>query len=184
MALVIAQTMRYGIKEGIRAALAPILTDIPIIAISFAVLGYLSQIGPVLGLISVFGGCYVLYLAYETFKIQPVSVEETTRLPGSLKKGVAVNALSPHPYIFWTTVGTPFILQAIPSDPWAPLWFLPSFFSLLIGSKMAIALIVGRFRSFLEGRLYLTILRILALALAVFALRLFWDALRWFGMID
>lgn len=183
MALVIAQTLRYGVKEGVLAAAAPILTDLPIITVSFIVLERLAQVGPAVGLISTLGGGYLFYLAYDTFKIEPVTLAEAANRPQSLKKGLIVNALNPHPYIFWITVGIPFILRALPGDPWAPLWFFPTFFGLLIGSKMALALIIGRFRSFLQGRIYLTIMRILALALAVLALRLFGDALVRFGLI-
>ncbi|MEW6262270.1 MAG: LysE family translocator [Thermodesulfobacteriota bacterium] len=182
MALVIAQTIRFGVKEGVLAAAAPIITDFPIILISVLVFGRLTQMGPIVGVISLVGGGYILYLAYETFSIKPISVEKATARPQSLLKGVAVNALNPHPYIFWLTVGVPYFLTAQKTDPMAALWFLLPFFGLLVGSKISLALIVGRFRTFLEGRLYLAIMKVLAMALFAFALRLIWDALRRFGL--
>ena len=183
MALVIAQTLRYGVREGILAASAPVLTDAPIIIISFLVLSKLSTVGPVIGMISALGGFYVLYLSYETFKIGPVKIETSVVQPRSLKKGVLVNALNPHPYLFWVTVGAPFILKIQQNEPIAPWVFILSFYCLLIGSKVILSLIVGNFRTFLEGAIYLYVMRSLGAVLAVFAVFLLWDSLVHFGLI-
>jgi len=43
LALIIAQTIRHGPKEGVKVAFAPIITDFPIILISTFLLVYLSN---------------------------------------------------------------------------------------------------------------------------------------------
>ena len=183
LALVITQTLQHNTKEGIAVAVAPLITDIPIVLISFFILNGLSTLGPTLGVISAVGSLYVLYLAYETFKIGPVKVNTSQIQPKSLRKGAVVNALNPHPYLFWATVGVPFILKTQQRSAFAPWLFILSFYLFLIGSKVLIALIVGRFRTFLEGKVYLYMMRGLGIVLAGFAIFLLWEALVHFRLV-
>lgn len=176
MTLVITQTLKHNSMEGLRVAVAPVLTDIPIILISFLILTKLSVLRPVLGLISVTGGFYVLYLSYETIRNSPLKSDKSLKKPRSLRQGILVNALNPHPYLFWITVGAPFIFKKNRVDPIAPWVFIFSFYLFLIGSKVLTVQIVGRFKTFIEGKVYLYIMRGLGLLLAVFALFLFWEA--------
>jgi len=125
LTLVITQTLRHNTVEGVKVAAAPLLTDVPIIIISFIILKKLAALGPAFGIISMIGGLYVLYLSYETVKTGPVRVEISQIQPGSFKKGALVNFLNPHPYLFWVTVGVPFIMKSGQEDllgPW--LFFL------------------------------------------------------------
>ena len=165
-------------------AAAPILTDAPIILISFFILIELSTLEPVLGLIASIGGCYVLYLSYETIITRPVKVEVSPAQPRSLRKGVLVNALNPHPYLFWATVGVPFILKAHQNNSIAPWAFIFSFYCFLVGSKVFTAIIVGRFKTFLEGKIYLYLMRALGVILFGFAVLLLWEALVYFKLVS
>ncbi len=183
LTLVIRQTLRHGAREGACVAIAPILTDVPIILLSLILLNALTNLEPLFGVIAVTGSGYVFYLAYETMTTGPITVRAATGRPRSFGKGALVNFLNPHPYLFWVTVGTPYILknwQTAPGSAWA---FLGAFFVVLVGSKMAIALLVGRFRTFLQGGLYLFIMRVLGLVLVIFAFILLRDALSYFGLI-
>ncbi len=184
LTLVITQTLKHNAKEGLKVAIAPVLTDVPIILISFFILIKLSAIEPAIGLISATGGFYVLYLAYETIKPGPVKAETTLKQPGSIKKGVLVNVLNPHPYLFWASVGVPFILKTSHIDLIAPWLFVFSFYLFLIGSKVLIVLIVGKFKTFLEGKIYRYLMRGLGIVLAGFSIFLFWDALAQFGLLQ
>lgn len=184
MTLVVTQTLQHNTREGVVVAAAPILTDAPIILISFFILNELSTLEPVLGFIASVGGLYVLYLSYETVTTAPVRVETSLIQPRSLRKGVLVNALNPHPYLFWATVGAPLILRAHQNNPIAPWLFILSFYCFLIGSKVFTALIVGRFRTFLEGKIYLYLMRALGAVLFVFAVFLLWEALVHFKLIS
>jgi threonine/homoserine/homoserine lactone efflux protein len=181
--LVIRQTLRHNTREGMLVASAPILTDLPIILMSYFVLDRLTGMGLAVGAISAIGGLYVLYLSYETLRTVPVRVETSSVQARSLRRGVLVNFLNPHPYLFWGTVGVPFILKAWRSDPVSPWAFLATFYALLVGSKVFIALIVGKFRTFLEGKVYLYIMRGLGVILACFGLLLLRDAFVGFGFM-
>ncbi len=102
----------------------------------------------------------------------------------SLGKGILVNALSPHPYLFWFSVGGPILRRAIHLNFEAPIVFIGSFYILLVGSKILLALLVGGSKSFLTGGLYINIMRLLGLALCILALLLFRDGLKLLGVID
>ena len=184
MTLVVSQTLQHNVREGVLVAAAPLLTDAPIILISFFTLSELSALEPVLGLIASAGGLYVFYLSYETIKTAPLRVETSLVQPRSLRKGVLVNALNPHPYLFWATVGNPFILKAHQNDPVSPWLFILSFYCFLTGSKVFTALIVGRFRTFLEGKIYQYLMRALGAALFVFGVFLWWEALVHFKIVS
>jgi threonine/homoserine/homoserine lactone efflux protein len=172
MALVITHALRHNVKEGLLVAAAPLLTDAPIILVVLVVLNRIAEFERVLGILAAAGGLYILYLAYETLRTGPLLEEVSEARPRSLGKGALVNVLNPHPYLFWVTVGGPFILKARESGLLAPCLFLAGFYLFLVGSKVVIAVIAGKSRSFLTGRTYVGIMRTLGLALAVFALLL------------
>ncbi len=177
MTLVVAQTLQHGTREGLLVAAAPLITDVPIILFALLVLNQLADSAPLLAAIGLAGGLFVLYLAYHSFRVGPLPEAAQGEPAGSLARGILVNALSPHPYLFWAVVGVPLVLQAAETHPASPWLFLGSFYALLVGSKVATALLIGRYRSHLNQGLYLFVMRALALALLIFALLLIRDAL-------
>jgi threonine/homoserine/homoserine lactone efflux protein len=181
LALVVSQTLRYGAREGAKAAMAPLITDLPIILVSVLVMRSLSESRTALGFISMAGGLFVIYLAYGCFRTTRLDIGDSKYGPQSLGQGAAVNALNPHPYLFWLTVGGPSVIRA-----WAesPLWagaFIAVFIGCIIGSKMLIAAVVGQSRHMLSGKVYGTIMRALGLMLLIFAALLFSDGLELAG---
>ena len=184
MALTVTQSVRHGLKEGVLIALAPFITDLPIIGLSILLLSQLSDLSIVLGVISLAGSLYVLYLSYETFRIHPIAVDTTQDNPKSLRTGATINALSPHPYLFWATVGGPLVMRAWQENSLAPWLFIAGFYIMLVGCKITIALLVGKFRSMLTGRIYLCTMKTLAVVLAVFAVLLFRDALSLLKLLE
>src|SRR5512141_1367801 len=65
LALVLAQTLRYGPREGCKIALTPFVTDAPIIVVALALATKLAKLQLLLGLASITGAVFVLYLAWE-----------------------------------------------------------------------------------------------------------------------
>ncbi|OPX60056.1 MAG: LysE type translocator [Methanobacterium sp. PtaB.Bin024] len=66
--LVVSQTLKHGSTEGVKVAFAPLITDIPIILITLLLISLISRYNPILGVISIIGGIYLGYMAYESFK--------------------------------------------------------------------------------------------------------------------
>ena len=182
-ALVLSQTLQHGIKEGCKVALAPLITDLPLIIISVYLLKQLVDFTPLLGCISLLGALYLLQMAYGTFRcgLSGRSFEGTA--PQSLGRGMLVNVLSPHPYLFWISVGAPTILKgASGGNPLPALAFVVAFLGSLVGAKMVLAVLVGNSRRFLAGRLYHSIMRCLGLLLLLFAFMLGREACSLFGL--
>src|SRR3989338_7645275 len=161
LTLVISETLKYGKIEGIKIAIAPILTDIPIVLAIIFLLSRLSNINYLLGIISLFGAFFIGYLAYESIIFQGVRVNVEKVKPMSFKKGIITNVLSPHPYIFWFTVGGTIVFDAYKVNLFAPIIFIASFYVCLIGSKVLVALITEKSRAFLTSQAYSWITRLL-----------------------
>jgi threonine/homoserine/homoserine lactone efflux protein len=175
MTLVIAHSLRHGAREGCKIAVAPLLTDAPIILAALLVAGRIAEAKPLLGLLCLAGGAFVLYLAVETFRAQPPTIEKLSPPQRSWLKGVLVNLLSPHPWLFWSTVGVVTLTRTLSVSWWAAASFLGTFYLLLVGTKIGLALLADRSRHFLTQTTYRVILRSLAVALAVFAFLLLFE---------
>ncbi len=176
MTLVISHSIRHGSREGAKVAFAPLITDFPILLVSTLLLMRFSNYQWVLGLVSMMGGTFLLYLAYTSIKTKGIEIKlDGEAPPYSLMKGVLVNALSPNPYVFWTTIGAPTVLKGLSVGYMAPLLFIGSFLGCLIGSKMILAVIAGKSRQFLKGKTYLYIMRLLGIILLVYAFILLRD---------
>ncbi len=93
------------------------------------------------------------------------------------------NALNPHPYLFWLSVGAPIMTKAMHVNIGALLFFIVSFYTFLVGSKILLAILIGKSKSLLRGKAYVFAMRLLGLALGVLAGALFYDGFRLLGII-
>ena len=183
LVLVLSETLRHDIRAGIKVSIAPLITDVPIIVISLLVLNRLAHFKTILGAVSILGGLFILYLGYDSIKSKGLDFNLPPISHNAFKKGVITNALNPHPYIFYMTVGAPIIFKAINQHfLWAVL-FIGSFLIFLVGSKVILAMVVGRSRTFLKGPVYIGLMRILGGLLLFFSILLFREGLRFFGLI-
>ena len=183
LTLVISETVKHNKKEGILVASAPVLTDLPIILLSVFVLAKLSNFHLVLGILSIAGALFIGYLAYESITIKGVELNLENIKAQSLRKGVITNFLSPYPYLFWISIGAPSILKAYKISLLSVIFFILGFYLLLVGSKVIVALIVDRSKSFLKSSAYIYIIRTLGFILLIFAALYIRDALKIFGVI-
>ena len=164
-------------------ALVPLLTDLPIIVVSLILLDKLAQFKPILGLISMAGALFVAYLALESFRADGIVLTTQGNKPKSMQKGMVANFLNPHPYLFWITVGSPIILKAKNVSLFSAVVFVGSFYILLVGSKILLAMVIGKYQTFLAGKTYKYIMRFLGVVLALFALFFLRDGLRLVGVL-
>jgi threonine/homoserine/homoserine lactone efflux protein len=183
LTLVISETLQHDIKSGVKVALAPIITDLPIIILTVFVLAKLSNFHDILGIISLTGGFVVLFMGYESICSKGVELNIQTAQERSLTRGILANALNPHPYLFWFSVGAPTISKAVNVNVIAPVVFICSFYILLVGSKILLAFLVGKSRSFLTNKVYIYTMRFLGMVLCLLAFVLFRDGLRLLGVI-
>jgi len=164
LALVIRSTLQDGVAAGIRMALSPLITDAPIILLAVVLAASLPD--AVLGVLGIAGGAFVIWLGVEALRESPAPAEAAAGAAAPQKdllRGALTNALSPHPWVFWITVGAPILAQGDAGDA---VLFLAAFYLLLIGTKVALALTVGAGRDrLMQGRGYVVLLRAFALLL-------------------
>ena len=188
LALAIATTLRYGLRSGLAVAMAPLVTDTLIIALTVTVVSQLPATA-VAGL-SLIGAVVIGWFALENARAARVAdvadlrttpdtradrvgshrLANLTRSP--LLQAAAVNVLNPAPWLFWISAGAP-ILVAFASDSVSlAVGFLIAFYIAIVGSKalLVFALAAGRHR--LSTRGYRLILAGVAVMLAVIAIAL------------
>lgn len=179
LTLVISETLKHNRAEGVKVAISPLITDIPIIIVSFFLFSKFQHLNIVLGIIALLGGTFMAYMGYVTWQTKGLRTEALTVTPNSLRKGIMANFLNPGPYLFWVTVGTPLLLQALQINLAAVAIFLSAFYILLIGSKITIVLLIAPSKSLLSNRLYFGVMRFLAIVLCIFALVFIGDGLKY-----
>ncbi len=181
LTLVITQTLQHGIREGIKVACAPLVTDVPIIIVCLVILSAFADMNLVLGILALIGGVYLFYLGISGFRFTGEELEVAELKPQSLKKGVMINFLNPSPYLFWTSIGGPLVLKTSSSSLISAMVFILPFYVLLVGSKVVIAIISGKSKNLLSSTHYRLIIRFLGLVLIGFGI-LFWrDGIRYLG---
>ena len=172
---IISQTLTKGWRRILPAAFAPLISDGPIITICLLVL---SQVPTWLQrFLYIAGGLFVLYLAYgayqtwKNFDLNIPSVESGAQQ--SILKAALVNTLNPSPYIFWTLVTGPILLEGWRKTPVYGLTFIAGFYVTMILSLVAIILIFGTVRQ-LGPKINRILLGISAIALLFFGLYQLW----------
>ena len=181
--MVVSHTLRLGVLDGIKVATAPALTDAPIIIVAVLFVGQLARFEPVLGIISLLGAAFLLYLAYGSFRVSEVELDETQVEPRSINKGFMANILNPHPYLFWFVIGAPKPLEAADISWLTAAAFIVGLYVCLIGAKILVAFLVGRSRAFLKSRGYVYVNRILGAVLAGFSIFFLRDGMRFLGVV-
>jgi threonine/homoserine/homoserine lactone efflux protein len=183
LVLVLSETLRHDIQAGIKVSIAPLITDVPIILLSLLVLNRLANFKTILGGISILGGLFILYLGYDSLKTKGLEFSLSPAGHSSFKKGIITNALNPHPYIFYMTVGAPIIFKAISLNLLSAFAFIGFFLFFLVGSKVILAMVVERSRAFLKGPVYIGLMRILGALLLLFSILLFREGLKMLSII-
>ncbi|HHO76838.1 MAG TPA: LysE family translocator [Deltaproteobacteria bacterium] len=182
LTLVIAESIRGGLRSGIRVSLAPLITDLPIVFVSLLVISRLSRFDAALGVISLCGAVFVAYLGYEGLHTKEMSISHEDGGNRSLQKGIIANFLNPHPYLFWFSVGSPIIVKAFAVNVLAPCAFVCGFYVFLVGSKIVLCLVIDRSRSLISGKAYKYTMQALGAVLVVFAIFLFFEGLGFLGL--
>ena len=180
LALVIRTALQDGAAAGVRVAFSPLVTDVPIIVVAVLLAASLPE--GVLGVLGIAGGAFVVWLGIEALRDEPAPAEAAAGAAApqrDVMRGALTNALSPHPWVFWLTVGAPILAQGTAAD--AAL-FLFAFYLLLIGAKVVLALGVGAGRErLMQGRGYLVLLRASAVLLLVTGVLLAYEGVRTLG---
>ena len=183
LTLVISETLKHGIKEGIKVSIAPLLTDLPIVLGIVFILSRLSDIMPILGVISFSGAAYLVFLSLELIAFKGIDVPSENMRPHSLTRGMIANFLNPAPYMFWFTVGAPLVVKASVSGPVYVIFFIGSFYVLLVGSKMIVSMVAEKSRHFLHSKHYVYTMKVIGILLLIFSAVFIRNGLKYFHLL-
>lgn len=179
--LVISETMQHGRGAGARVALAPLVTDLPLIAASLFLLERLAAAPTARAVVALAGAAFLFRLGLSGVRFTSAAAPQARRESLSLAKGVAANFLNPNPYVFWLGVGAPILLAAYDRSWLHAGAFAVAFFVCIVGSKMLLAHLVDRSRGVLTGRAYRWVMRSLGLMLIGYAGLFVWDGVEMLG---
>lgn len=136
LAFVLREALRHGPGAGALAALAPLVTDGPVVLAAWLLAGRLDPTA--LWPLGLLGG---VYLVAGGLKGLLAPAPPPGQAPARSLWGAALaNLTNPQMYLFWFTVGLPLLAKLGRS---APL-FLLGFYLTLVGGKAAVALVAGR----------------------------------------
>lgn len=156
--LTITSSLRSGTRAGVLVALAPLITDAVIVGLVLLVLDRLPEW--TLALLGVVGGLFVVWTGVQTAReartasLSVAREGDGTDAMQALRRGAVVNFLSPHPWITWATALGPLTVSTWRESAPSGLALVAGFYVLLVGSKVAIAVLVGRARHRLTDRGY------------------------------
>ena len=183
LSLVIAEALKFGKDEGFKVAVSPLITDSTIILLTLLALSTLAEHDLVIGLISIFGACYLIYLGLENFRTKTSRLGVAVVRKEAFRRALITNFLNPHTYLFWLSVGSPIILETLKIDASATIFFLMGFYALLIGSMAFVALVVDRSKSLVKSKHYSYVVRLLGIILIIFALAVLIEGLKLMALL-
>ncbi|HSD64052.1 MAG TPA: LysE family transporter [Ignavibacteriaceae bacterium] len=175
---IISQTLKNGWKKTLPSAIAPILSDIPVIIIVLLLLTNL----PVwfLRILQTGGGLLLLYLAYQSFKsflnFDKPNDSVTDRTGNTFWKAVLVNILNPNPYIGWSLIMGPLFLKGYHEASGNGIALIVSFYVTIVICQMGIIVLFGLARNLGPKITHIT-LGIASAGLAAFGIYLLYQGL-------
>ena len=169
LAMTISESLQHGSRAGIRVAVSPFITDLLIVSVILLLLLKFENYDQVIAMISLAGSIYLVYLGISSIRTKSIELNIEAGKSDSLKKGIIVNFFSPHPYLFWIAIGGPILFNALDVSIFSSVLFVAGFYALLVGSKMLIAMLVGRSRTFIRSNSYLYTIRSLGIVYLFFA---------------
>ena len=179
-AFLVGSTLNRGWRGGVPVALAPLLSDPPVVLL---ILLLLDQLPPAfLRVVSVSGGAFALYLAWGLWRgwrkgENPGRSAGFPNQAGSLLwRAALMNLLSPGVYTFWTLVNGPLLLGALRQSGWHGLSFVLGFYSTFVGGMLLLVFAFHQARR-LGPPLIRTLTLLSLLILLGFALYLLWRGL-------
>lgn len=149
----LAQTsLVYGWRRAMIGVFSPLVADIPVIVLSVLVLSNVSE--TVIRLLRIGGGVFILWLAFTSLRSIRAGalIGEGAHVDVTLSRGklfmrmVGINIFSPAPWLFWSTVNGPLLIEGWRQTPLAGIGFLVGFYGTLIGVFALIVLAFGWLR--------------------------------------
>ena len=175
---IISKTLENGWKRTLPAALAPVLSDGPIIVL---VLFILTNIPPMfLRFLQIGGGLLLLYLAFNSFRsflnFEKLKKPEEKKTDRTLFKAILVNILNPAPYIGWSLIMGPMFIKGYRESAIYGIVLIAAFYITLVICQAGIILLFGLARN-LGPKVTRITLGVASIGLAGFGVYLLWQGI-------
>lgn len=148
-AFLFSRVAERGWRATLPAALAPVISDGPIAVLALVVLKELPA-GWIRGL-QFAGALLLLYLALGTFRAwrrPPEAAAESlsSARPKTLAEAVTVNLLNPNPYLGWSLILGPLVLEAWAKGAASAVALVAAFYATLVVTQGALIVLFGAAR--------------------------------------
>lgn len=177
LTLVATTALKRGLGDGLKVAMIPLVTELPVLAASVLLLTQLPD--SFLRWIGIAGGCLVLYIAWKVERDARSADPADTELPpfrGHFFRVALVGLLAPAPWIFWFLIAGPLFLNRWHVSPWHGVAFVLAFFTCFVGAMMTVAWGAAKSRNRLSLRWYRRALRAAGVVLAIGGSVLIWQS--------
>ena len=171
----VTETMSRGWRRTLPAAFAPLISDAPIILIALLVLSRIPE-----GMVRIlhFGGAlflfYLSYGAYRTWRdFDPDRTPEAAAGHQTLFKAAAVNFLNPNPWLAWSLVLGPLLLEGYREAPSHGIALIAGFYTTMVFCLAGLITLFAFARK-LGSRVNKATLGLSVLALAFFGIYQLW----------
>jgi threonine/homoserine/homoserine lactone efflux protein len=146
-AYLVNATLTLGWRKSIWIIFAPLISDIPIVIV---IVFLLQQLPPgIIPILRLVGGLFLFWIAYGTWKQFRAGVTIGARNTASqqaLTRGILMNFLSPAPYLFWSTVNGPLLLEALEQSSLHAVAFVVAFYGTFLAFMALIVLVFNSLR--------------------------------------
>lgn len=180
-AVFLSYAIKGGWKKALPAAFAPLVTDVPVVLLVLLILNNLP--GVFLKILQIAGAGFLLYLAWDSWRayrnFQAVEEAQDTKPVGTLLKAATMNILGPGPWLFWSLINGPNLIQAWNIEAAWGIAYLFCFYGVFILTNIGLIFLFSTMRQ-LGERVRRGLLLVSALVLAGFAI---YQGLQGFGLI-
>ena len=144
-AFLISYALRNGWKRTLPAAFAPLISDGPVITLVLFVLARTPSW--FLSTLNMAGGLLILFFAWKISCNIKKPPQDAEPMPEAARKtllgAVALNILNPSPYIFWSMVAGPILLEGWRHSKSMGISFLSGFYGTFVLSLMLFIIMFG-----------------------------------------
>ena len=175
----ISQALSDGWRRTLPAALAPLLSDVPIVVLVVLVLSRLPF--ALEQALRCAGGAFLLYLAWRAFRTwrayRLAAEDGAATVRRSLLSAALVNLLNPNPYLGWSLVMGPLLLKGWREAPVNGIALLVAFYGTMVVGSVGIIVLFAGARS-LGPRVARGLVGVSSAALACFGCWQIWSGAR------
>jgi threonine/homoserine/homoserine lactone efflux protein len=143
-AYLLSSVVRRGWRATLPASFAPLISDGPIVVIVLLLLARVPESFQIV--MRAAGGLLLLYLAWASYRQSGITQEseQSESTPKTLFQAVMVNLLNPNPYLGWSLVLGPAVMDAWRHDPAYAVVLIAAFYGTMVVGLAGTIFLFGR----------------------------------------